>query len=467
MPDDAAPPAPEYHEAPYLMQMPDGSTQSRVLRTDRPITHGELSDYVASQGGVYMGPPPPPAPAEQPPPPAEAPPPPPELVGPPPYVPPEVQRMQSPAVEQQWAAERQRTSPTPPAPGPSPIPPPAPQPPPDYVRAATGYDLGGGAPLAGAFAPPPPPAPAAAAAEPEAAPPTAREVYFPGRSLQSQVPAILGSTVFGTTGTALAAPLGPEVAMPVGMAAAGVGGLIGEGTQILAEKIQGTPPAEPGGAVRRLGNAFTRSATFELPAQALRYVPALVASKAAPALEAADRLRPILTGTAETAPPAGKAAEVLKPGAGLPAWWAKWSARPPQKLLAEWERLGEEGQRDLAGAHFDDMQTVMDTIAEGAAKWGAYTPVVGATVGGGLHYLGHPAAAAGVAFGPATRELVTKGTPVVLSSMLRTPGAAPWLFTLPRISRVVAEPLMLGARTTSQTVGAENWPEAETAFPPR
>src|SRR5215470_12002153 len=242
MPDDTPPPAPEYHEAPYLMQMPDGSTQSRILRTDRPITHGELSDYVASQGGVYMGPPPPPAPAEQPPPPAEAPAPAPapELAGPPEYVPPEVRRMLSPSVTAEWEAESKRTSPTPPAPGPSPVPPPSPQPPPDYVRAATGYDLGGGAPLAGAFAPPPPPAPATPAAEPEPPPSTAREVYFPKRPLGSQVPAILGSTVFGATGTGLAAPLGPEVAIPVGMGAAGVGGLVGEGTQILAEKISGS-----------------------------------------------------------------------------------------------------------------------------------------------------------------------------------------------------------------------------------
>src|SRR5262249_41290465 len=186
----------------------------------------------------------------------------------------------------------------------------------------------------------------------------------------------------------------------------------------------------------RLGNAFTRSATFELPAQALRYVPALVASKAAPALEAAERLRPILTGTAPTAPTAGKAAEVLKPGAGLPAWWAQWSARPPEKLLAAWEKLGEDGQRYLAGPHFDDMQTLMDTIAEGAQKLGAAAPVIGATVGGAAHYLGHPYAAAAAAFGPTGRQLVTQGTPVFLSSMLWTPGAVPWLMALPKIGRV-------------------------------
>jgi|SRR5262245_19074121 len=467
MPDDAPPPAPEYHEAPYLMQMPDGSTQSRVLRTDRPITHGELSDYVASQGGVYMGPPPPPAPpAEQPPPPAEAPPPAPELVGPPEYLPPEVRRMLSPGTEAEWTAERQRTSPMPPAPGPPPVPPPSPQPPPDYVRAATGYDLGGGAPLAGVFAPPPPPAPPPPAPAPEPAP-TAREVYAPKRSLQSQVPSIMGATVFGTTATGLAAPLGPEVAIPVGMGAAGLGSAVGEGTQIISEKVSGSPPAEPGGVVRRLGNAFTRGATFEAPAQALRYVPALIASKAAPTLEAAERMRPILTGTAETAPTAGKAAEVLKPGAQLPAWWQTWSARPPQKMLAAWEKLGEEGQRELAGPHFDDMQTIMDTIAEGAEKWSAATPVIGATTGGAAHYLGHPYAAASLAFGPTGRAMVTQGTPFVLSGALRTPGLVPPLLWLPKAGRLVAEPLMLGARTTSQTVGAENWPEAETTFPPR
>jgi len=133
--------------------------------------------------------------------------------------------------------------------------------------------------------------------------------------------------------------------------------------------------------------------------------------------------------------------------------------------LAAREKLGEDGQRALAGPHYDAMQTVMDTIAEGASKWGARAPVIGGTVGGAAHYLGHPYAAAAAAFGPTGRELVTKGTPVVLSGALRTPGAVPWLLALPKVGRVVAEPLMLGARATSQTVGAENWPEAETTFP--
>jgi len=164
---------------------------------------------------------------------------------------------------------------------------------------------------------------------------------------------------------------------------------------------------------------------------------------------------------------AGKAAEVLKPGAQLPAWWQTWSARPPQKMLAAWEKLGEEGQRELAGPHFDDMQTIMDTIAEGAEKWSAATPVIGATTGGAAHYLGHPYAAASLAFGPTGRAMVTQGTPFVLSGALRTPGLVPPLLWLPKAGRLVAEPLMLGARTTSQTVGAENWPEAETTFPPR
>src|SRR5215813_14779872 len=188
MPDDAA-----RYETPYVMQLPDGSTQSRVLHTDRPITHGEVADYVAGQGGVYMGPPAPPTPAEAPPPAAA----PPEFVGPPEYVPPEVRRMFSPGNEANWAAERARVSPTPPAPGPGPIPPPSPQPPPDYVRAATGYDLGGGAPLALAFAPPPPPTPAPAPVEQ-----TARDVYFPQRSFTSQIPSIAGAVGLGTVGTA-------------------------------------------------------------------------------------------------------------------------------------------------------------------------------------------------------------------------------------------------------------------------
>src|SRR5215472_183644 len=74
MPDDDAPPSPDYYETPYSIQRPDGSVDSGTLHTDQPVTHGWLSDYAQSQGGVYLGPPapaptPPPAPESQPPPP--------------------------------------------------------------------------------------------------------------------------------------------------------------------------------------------------------------------------------------------------------------------------------------------------------------------------------------------------------------------------------------------------------------
>src|SRR5215475_1066923 len=125
MADDDAPPAPESHEAPYLMQMPDGSVQSRVLQTDRPVTHGELSGYVASQGGVYLG-------------------------APPPLAPP---------------------SPAPTTPAPAPVPTPAPRAqvvaPPNLFQAFGGYDMGGGAALSQALSPP---------ALPEAPPGTERVV---------------------------------------------------------------------------------------------------------------------------------------------------------------------------------------------------------------------------------------------------------------------------------------------------
>src|SRR5215475_4661644 len=433
--------APRY-ETPYLMQLPDGSTQSRVLHTDRPITHGEVADYVAGQGGVYMGPPAPPEPTEAPPPPAAAP----ELVGPSPYVPPEVQRMSTPGVEAQWAAERQRLSPMPPAPGPAPVP----SPPPDLVRAATGYDLGGGAPLAGAFAPPPPPAPPAPAA-PVPVEQSPRDVYFPGRSFTSQLPSVAGAVTLGTLGTAAATPLGPELQIPIGMGAAGLGSAAGEGLQIAGEKILGAEPAEPGTVTQRMGNAFVRGATFELPAQALRYFPALAVARATPAAEAAEELRPILTGSAEVGPTAGKASEVLKPGYALPRWWQSVSQGTPDEIVQAWKGLGAEGQRAVAGEHFDAMQTVMKTLAAGEkgwSPWGFSTSLVGAPA---VWLKGSPVGAVASLF-PAAREFVREGVPALAADALRSPQAVPWLIRVPKVARVAGPMVMVPTRAASQSL---------------
>ena len=52
----------------FLVQTPDGSTATQVIRTDRPISTGELTAHLADQGSTFLGyadapPPAPPPPA--------------------------------------------------------------------------------------------------------------------------------------------------------------------------------------------------------------------------------------------------------------------------------------------------------------------------------------------------------------------------------------------------------------------
>jgi hypothetical protein len=393
MADDTNP-APETHETPYVMQMPDGSTQSRVLVTDQPVTHGDVAAYVASQGGTYLGPPQ--APQPQP--------------------------------------------PAPPTPGP--VAPPS-------ANYFGGYEIGANAPLSYAFAPPmiAPPSPATAPPpQPAPAATSTRDVYFPQRSFRSQVPSILGATVFGTTAGGLTAPLGPELAIPIGMGAAGVGGAIGEGTQILGEKFSGAPPAEPGTALERMGNAFTRSATAEGLLAPVQYLPLLARSTAKPIADAAERLRPVLTGTEETPSALGQ-------------WWARASQMAPADIVKDW---AAQDQAKLAGEYLPDMQTVIKTIAKGAAP----IPRLGEISGGAAGVataLGHPYQAAGYAI-PAARQVVTQGIPTVASAMLRNPDLVPWVMRLPRIGEVAGPLISVPLRATSQGVMSEQWPRTQDVF---
>jgi hypothetical protein len=463
----AAPPAaPEYHEAPYQMRLPDGSVQSRVLRTNQPVTHGWMANYVQSQGGVYMGPPPPLVPEE----PAEPEQPPRRLVLPAtgqPGVPSEVVRMQA-------------VSPTPQEPEAPPpgiaAPPPAAPPPPGVSALGAGYQLGGGAPLAYAVTPPMPAAPGPTPVPPPSPLAPVTGVLLPERSFASQVPSILGATAFGGTGAALGMPFGPVVATGAGMLGAGFGSGVGEATQIAGEKLTGGEPAEPGSAWKRVSNAAMRGATFEGLTAPVRYLPLLAASKAAPVIEAAEELRPILTGTAQAAAPAAEAAAprgaaaalaaAERPGAKLPGWWATWSSGSPQQLIKAWNDLGPEGQQQLAGQHLPAMQTVMKTIEQGAEPWGKLAPSLSAGGVASALLSGHPYAALGAAT-PTAREVVTQGAPKLLSSALRTPEAVPWLLQLPKVGQV-AEPLVsVPFRAGTQTVGAQRWPRTATMFPER
>jgi hypothetical protein len=63
---DAPPPAPDvpHFDTRFVVQTPDGSIATQVLRTDRPISTDELTAHLANQGSTFVGYPetPPPAP---------------------------------------------------------------------------------------------------------------------------------------------------------------------------------------------------------------------------------------------------------------------------------------------------------------------------------------------------------------------------------------------------------------------
>lgn len=445
MADDDAPP-PDYHEAPYIMQRPDGSQETRVLRTDRPVTHGELSDYVASQGGVYMGPPPPSSTTTTT---TSAPPTTTTQWQPPPSLPPDAS--DADRARYAWTVGTGPPEAAPP-PAPSPAPPPAVPGarPPSLMQAFGGYDptSGGGAYAAQALAPP-------ALPEVPGGIEGVRGVMAPQRTLMSQAPSIIAATVGGRLASSAATPLGPEVAIPAGMVGAGVFGGLGEGGQILYEKATGAEPAEPGGVWPRIENAVIRSGTFEGLTAPLRALPVAVASSARPAADAMQELEPVLTGRA-TGP--------------LADWWAKWSARPAADMAQEWARLGKTGeQAALAGDRLPYIQTLMDTVAKGAGPISKGESVAyGTTLAGvpGAVLSGHPGAAL-TALYPAARAFVREATPTAMSAIARGAPDSPWLLSLPRGAQVAGTLISPVVRGSAQTFGAQRWGDAATMFPPK
>src|SRR5262249_59845082 len=117
-----------------------------------------------------------------------------------------------------------------------------------------------------------------------------------------------------------------------------------------------------------VGGAAVRSFAGELTTAPLRFLPLSLLSKAAPVARAAEEVEPILAGTAKTA--TGKAAEALRPGYALPEWWQGMRTQPPKVIAETWDKLGSEGQAQLAGENLGAMQTVIDTIRAGAEPCG-------------------------------------------------------------------------------------------------
>jgi len=329
--------------------------------------------------------------------------------------------------------------------------------PPNLFQAFGGYDMGGGAALSQALAPPVP-------AEP-VAPGTGTVdrvtgVLIPQRSLTSQAPSIIGSTVLGRVGTSLGTEaLGPEGGILVGIPAAGIGGALGEGGQILYEKATGAEPAEPGGALKRIGNAAIRSATFEGATAPARYPAAIASSASAPAIAAANDLRPILT---DSAHPLGN-------------WFQTYVVgQAPKTAAAAWADLGPVKQAELAGDSLGSMRTLMGQVAKAGAPisrgdWGLYAA---STTGmPTMWQLGHGVPGITAAAAPAVRALVSEVAPKTVGDLIASPGGLDKLIQLRRAGLVVGPLFGLSSRAAAQSVGvgasgtAGAWPPAEVAFP--
>jgi len=357
--------------------------------------------------------------------------------------------MQTPGVEGEWAAERARTAP-------ALVAMPAPRAqvvaPPNLFQAFGGYDPGGGAALSQALAPPVPAAPVAPGT---GTVDRVTGVLVPQRTLSSQAPSIIGATVLGRVGTSLGTEaLGPEFGIPVGVATAGLGGGLGEGGQILYEKATGAEPAEPGGALKRIGNAAIRSATFEGLTAPARYPGALASRVSAPAIVAADDLRPVLTDSSTK----------------LGNWFQTYVVgQAPKDAVGAWTKLGPQGQAELAGDSVGSMRTIMGQVAKAGApisygdiaQYGASTTFLPAAF-----YTGHGLPALTAAAAPAARAFVSEVVPKTVSDLIRTPGGLEWLGTLRRAGLVAGPVFGLSTRGAAQSVGAGAWPPAEVAFPP-
>jgi len=433
--DDAPPPSPDYYETPYSIQRPDGSIDSGTLHTDQPVTHGWLSDYAQSQGGVYLGAPQPTSTTTT-------------TTQPPPELPPPLPPNATDADRARRAWALGSYEPPAPAPAPASLMPPTPAPTP---VAPPRYFLSG--PLDYAYAPPGvEPSPTRAPEAPAGTGETIARVAGMRRSLKSQVPSIIGATTLAPIGAAAGLPLGPEASMVTGGLAAGAGSALGEGATILGEKVTGAEPAEEGTAVERMGNAFIRGTGGELITVPFRYPAALVASKLSPIIDAAKEAGPLLNDATTQ----------------LGQWWAGVAKRTPEQIGAAWDKLVESGDaQKFAGRAFDSVQQIIDTIGASGKGISPTELLEGlgltSAVGGAIH-TGNPYLLAAPAI-PVARGIASRVVPFAAGVAARVPSGLRWLANLPETA-ALAEPFVYPLRAGAQALVAKNAPSAQETFEP-
>jgi len=328
----------------------------------------------------------------------------------------------------------------------------------------------------GPEAPPRPPAeapsPQLSAAPPEA-PPTlgqrAAGMFFPRRTLISETPSV-GLAIPGAMyGVELGAPLGPGGMLVGGVTGAVLGGMGGEAVQYGAEQAIGLPPAEQGTFWQRVRSAGARTGAGELISYPARYGAQYVYRAVRPAAEAAQELRPILSGAVTGAiPPEGQAAHIaLEPQAALARWYQENAlGKSNAEIVHAWDALGSrEAQANLAGEHLGAMDDYMATLRAGSTPWsetargvmgeGGATPL-------GLYALwqGNPKLGGGLLL-PAARDVGQEIGRKVLAAGLRSPRlGVPFLASLPPTAQVAGPLFGWGTRMVGQRVAAENWPPA-------
>jgi|SRR5215510_10787320 len=429
---DAPPAAPDvpHFDTRFLVQAPDGSTATQVLRTDRPISTGELTAHLAEQGNTFLGyadaappaPPPTVPPGAPPPAAAEAPP----AEGP--FHPSAAQRARG-----IFLPERTFTSQLPSIGGAT-------------VGASVGTAAGA---LTGPFAPLATPVLRVGGAAVGGGLGEATDIAYekltgatpaePGSAWERIQNAALRSggteTMFGPLAWAVR-PIAKAV-MPAARAAADLAPVL---AQNLPAEVKTVETATPNvvRSIDRLLNPETASA---------------VLSKAELSPEGQQTL--------------------------FRAWWQRQAGKAPQDIADAWESLSGPAQQTLAGPHVEQMQTVVNTL-----KAGQDVPILRTVldVGGGggtagLGYVtGHPGLTTlGTVVG--VSKAVGEATPYVTSRMLQTPAGASFLGTLPKVAQVAAPRLPLpavgevpiplaraGAQSFTALPGV--WPATSTLFGP-
>jgi len=399
--DDAA-----HYETRYNVTTADGGVTTRVLRSDRPVTNGELAAHAAGQGYTFAGvpePTPAPAPAA----PGTAPPP---AAGTPTL---------GERAKQVFLPERTFASQTPSIAG----------------GIAGGY---GGAALGTATGPlAPVAAPVLSMVGAGVGSALGEGLTIAGEKLGYNPPAEAGSAwermtnaaIRGATAEGVTQPLrwGAQIAsraiMPGARAAEELAPVL---TQAAGQPTRQVLVQGAGGATRAITDLLDNPG--DIPAF-VRGVPA-----------ARDTL--------------------------FNSWWQRTAPQGADAVVDSWNALGRTGQQAMAGPYLDAMQATIGTLKAGTrpVNWMAAAPTGGAaaTVAAAL---GHPGLATVIGAAPALASKAATIAPAIESAMLLSPTASQWLARLPGVMRVASPLTSFGLRTGAQAGAPEIWPSASTLTP--